>query len=273
MRLLTKIFLLSSLLLPTHLLAAELSQGSNNYGMSNGMGKTYLYVSGMIPMVQKYDLTGTKGTGAMDIVKMKRDSGFGFNVATGYTSLDNGLMLELSGGFTTTTDIKESLTTKKGNDGKTALAGHVSKVEYRSWNALVNARYLVALSNEVPSEGSMMSQEMNVSPFVTAGVGFSLLSMKPKEVVEKGTAADKGALLDSAAVTQIKKFDQSDFLLSYKVGGGVEVSMGDSALLIGYHYFGTKDPKNEQTISGTKYSFSRDKNNSHNLEAGIVVYF
>ena len=85
---------------------------------------------------------------------------------------------------------------------------------------------------------------------------------------------DKGAQLDSAAQTSLKKFDKSEFLFAYQFGGGIEMNMGnDSVFSIGYRYFGTKNPKFAQTIDSAKYELSQNENKFHNVEAGVKFCF
>ena len=277
MRLLTKILLLSSLLLPAHLLAADLGQGSGYAGMG-GMGNTYLGFYGWLPMVKEYELTGTKGTNSMDVVKMERDTGFGIRIVAGYQSSLNGLNMEVEGGFESRTDKLKSVETKKAGTaaGKyDKLAGHASKTEDTVWKALVNLKYSVALPGSEYSD-DMMVGEVGISPYVEAGLGFAYDTKKIKEVVIKETGAhadNPGAALDAADQTALKKFDKSEFLFAYQFGGGVEMNMGDSAFSIGYRYFGTKDPSFAHTIDNAKYEFAQDDNRFHNIEAGIKFCF
>ncbi|GFZ77599.1 hypothetical protein RLOatenuis_0320 [Rickettsiales bacterium] len=78
-----------------------------------GMGNTYLGFYGWLPMVKEYELTGTKGTASMDVIKMERENGFGVRVVAGYQSSYNGLNLEVEGGFESRTDKLKSVETKK----------------------------------------------------------------------------------------------------------------------------------------------------------------
>ena len=274
MRLLTKILLLSSLLLPAHLLATDLGQGSGYSGMG-GMGNTYLGFYGWLPMVKEYELAGTKDAKSMDIIKMERDTGFGVRVVAGYQSSYNGLNLEVEGGFQTTTDKLKSVETRNGKaNDNIILAGHASKTEDTVWKALVNLKYSVALpGNDYADE--MMAGEMSLSPYVEAGLGFAYDTKKVKEVMLKTASGGdaSGADLVAADQASLKKFDKSEFLFAYQFGGGVEMNMGDSAFSIGYRYFGTKDPSFAHTIDSAKYEFTQDDNRFHNIEAGIKFNF
>ena len=294
MRLLTKIFLISSLLLPAHLLATDLGQGSGYAGMG-GMGNTYLGFYGWLPMVKEYELTGTKGDDnkKMDVTKMERENGFGIRVVAGYQSSYNGVNLEVEGGFETRTDKLKSVETKNAKEAdadgtprtKDLHAGHLSKTEDTVWKALVNLKYVVALPGQDYADETVAG-EMSFAPYVEGGLGFAYDTKKVKEIVKADTThssgydftqagGDAGAALDDKDQTNLKKFDKSEFLFAYQFGGGVEMNMGDSAFSIGYRYFGTKDPKFSVKPSGadTKYELSQGDNKFHNIEAGIKFCF